>query len=107
MKKQVSAKQALAVLLTVIVIIGGYVAYTLINDKISNTFYYIVFDSDGGSRVDSIKVRFNDVASKPEDPVKDGYKFKYWALNNVEYDFNLKVNGNVRLVAIWEEDKGK
>ena len=107
MQKRISAKQALGVLLTVILIISGYLVYTVMNDKISNTFYYVVFDSDGGSRVNSTTVKLNDKIEKPEDPTKDGYKFKYWALNNVEYDFNTKVRRNVKLVAIWEVDSKK
>ena len=105
MKKRLSNKQALAILLTIIVVISGYIAYGLINEQVSNTFYYVVFDSNGGSRVNTITVKLNEPAEKPEDLKREGYKFKYWTLNNVEYDFNTKVRSNLILVAAWEENK--
>lgn len=107
MKKRISTKQALAVLLTVIVIIAGYLAYKVINEKVSNTFYYVVFDSNGGSRVNTTIVKINEAAEKPEDPKREGYKFKYWTLDNVEYDFSTKVRSNIKLVAFWEADTKK
>ena len=103
MKKRISNKQALAVLLTVIIAIGIYIVYGLVNEKVDNTFYYVVFDSDGGTRVPTATVKINEVAIKPDDPTKEGYNFKYWTLNRVEYDFNTKVRNNITLVAIWEK----
>ncbi len=105
MKKRISKKQVLAILLTIIAVISGYIAYTLINDKVSNTIYYVVFDSNGGSRVNTITVKLNEAAEKPEDPKKEGYKFKYWTLNKTKYDFNTKVRSNLILVAEWEKNK--
>ena len=104
MNKRISSKQALAVLGTVILVIIGYIAYGLVNEKVDGTFYYVVYDSNGGSRVNTDVVKINETVNKPEDPTKEGYKFKYWALNNVEYDFNTKVRSNINLVAIWEKD---
>ena len=107
MNKRISPKQALAVLLTVIAIMVGYLAYTAINDKVENTFFYVLLDSDGGTRYEPLKVRINEPAEKPEDPIKEGYKFKYWSLDNGEYDFSTKVRGNIKLRAIWEKDEKK
>jgi hypothetical protein len=107
MNKRISSKQALAVLLTVIIVILGYLAYVAINDKVENTFFYVVLDSDGGTRYEPLKVRINEPAEKPEDPEKEGYKFKYWSLDNKEYDFSTKVRGNIKLRAIWEKEEDK
>ena len=98
-----NSKQALAALLTVIVIMIGYVAYTLINDKIANTFYYVVFDSNGGSSVETVRVKMNETVEKPINPIKEGYEFKYWTLDDNEYDFNSKVKSDIKLEAEWEE----
>jgi len=72
------------------------------NQKIDEAYFYVVFDSNGGTRVYSEKVKINERLKKPEDPTREGYKFKYWTLNSKEYDFNTKVRSNITLVAIWE-----
>lgn len=107
MNKRISSKQALSVLLTVIIVILGYVVYTAMNEKVSNTFYYVVFETDGGTNIPTTTVKINEKAIKPEEPKKEGYKFKYWALNNMEYNFNAKVRSNITLVAVWEKDNKK
>ena len=107
MKKRGILKKILIVLLVIVIIGLGYLSYRAINNKVSNTFYYVVFDSNGGSRVETITVKLNEPAKKPKDPERKGYKFKYWTLDNVEYDFNTKVRNNLILVAKWEEDNKK
>ena len=105
--KKIVFKRILKVALVILALVVCYFAYTLVNNRVSNTFYYVVFDSDGGSRVDTATVQLDTPVTKPDDPTKEGYKFKYWTLNNVEYDFNTKVRNNVTLIAIWEVDDKK
>lgn len=68
--------------------------------------YNIVFNSNGGSSVDTAKAEKNSVISEPAAPEKDGFKFDGWysdaKLNNV-YDFNTKVTKNITLYAKWTE----
>ena len=104
MKKFISSKKIMTVLLIAVVLFLGYAAYSVMNNQINNTFYYVVFDSNGGSRINNLKVKLNDTVSKPEDPTKKGYNFKYWALENTEYDFDSKVRSNIKLIAIWEKE---
>ena len=66
-------------------------------------FYKVVFDSDGGTKVNDLEVGRNKTVAKPNDPTKSGYKFVGWYLGNNEYNFNTKVTGNITLKAKWEK----
>ena len=37
-------------------------------------------------------------------PRREGYTFKYWAVNGEEYDFDTPVTGNMTISAVWEEN---
>ena len=67
--------------------------------------YTVTFDSNGGSKVDSQKVKQGDKAIKPKDPIKSGYKFVEWILNNSTYDFSKSVTSNITLTARYEKIK--
>ena len=69
----------------------------------ANNYYTVTFDSNGGSAVTAQSIEAGQKATKPADPTKDGYDFKGWTLNGSAYDFNTAVNGNITLVAIWEQ----
>lgn len=67
--------------------------------------YTVVFDTDGGSNVDSQTVASDQgwKINKPVDPTKEGYVFKGWYLaDGTEYDFNSIVSGGFTLFAKWE-----
>ena len=51
------------------------------------------------------KVEEGQKATKPADPVKDGYVFKGWYVGDTAYDFESAVTGDVTLTAKWEEVK--
>ena len=59
--------------------------------------YTIVFDSDGGTAVDSIKADYLSVLSKPADPTKEGYTFAGWT---PEFPETMPLNG-ATLKATW------
>ena len=65
--------------------------------------YTISFDSNGGSAVDSITVFDGEIAVKPVDPTRDGYRFVGWTLNGEAYDFTTPVTEDLQLVAQWEK----
>ena len=74
------------------------------DSKLNDREEFIVnFDSNGGEILYSVKVRAGERVNKPTDPVRNGYKFKGWFLNNNLHDFNISVNMNITLVAMWEE----
>lgn len=65
--------------------------------------YTIVFNSLGGSDVLSQKVKDGENVIKPNNPIREGYEFAYWSLNDVEYNFSNPVKDNLTLVAKWNE----
>ena len=58
------------------------------------------FDSNGGTEVPS-QICVGNKVSEPEPPLKNGYKFAGWSLNNKAWDFNWEFNSNVTLKATW------
>lgn len=105
--KKVLLKRIFKILITIVIVVICYFIYSAMNKQISNVIHYVVFDSNGGSNIKTLEVKYNEVATKPEDPTREGYKFKYWALNNKEYDFNSRVKSNTTLVAVWEKEDKK
>ncbi len=65
--------------------------------------YEVKFDSAGGSKVSTQKVKSGEKAKKPKDPTKDGYEFVLWENDGVRYDFNEKVTEDLTLKATWKE----
>lgn len=63
--------------------------------------YTITFNSDGGSKVSTLSVKQNTVATKPSNPTKSGYKFDGWYLGNEKYQFTEKVSKDITLTAKW------
>ena len=65
--------------------------------------YYVNFDTDGGNVIYPSSVKSGEAVPRPTDPVKEGYTFKYWSLNDVSYDFSTPVTEAITLKAIWEQ----
>ena len=51
----------------------------------------LTFDTDGGTEIAPIKVTISRTPTKPEDPVKEGYVFIGWFLNDIEFNFSAKM----------------
>lgn len=65
--------------------------------------YQIIFDTSGGSKIDIIEVTEGKKVDKPQDPIREGYLFVGWLLNDEVYDFNSKVEEDITLEAQWQE----
>lgn len=68
--------------------------------------YTISFNTKEGSEIDSITQDYNTILIQPENPVKDGYAFGGWYLDNeltIEYVFSAMPSDNVILYAKWDE----
>ena len=65
----------------------------------------VTFEGDGGYLVPSPQpVLRNDRARKPErDPLKDGYEFAGWLLQDQPYDFSQPVLNSLTLTASWNK----
>ena len=68
---------------------------------INNSKYEVKFNSNGGSKVESVSVKKNERVEAPKDPTKEGYVFIEWQLNGKAYDFKKKVTSNMTLKAKW------
>lgn len=66
-------------------------------------YYTVTFDSNGGTNIDSVVIKENDVIIEPSIPQKEGYIFEYWELDGKQYDFNTKVTSEIILIAKWQE----
>ena len=65
----------------------------------------VTFDVDGGTTVSTQKVEDGNKATKPEDPTKTDYGFKYWTLDDSEFNFNTPITEDITLKAEWEINK--
>ena len=65
--------------------------------------YIVIFDTNGGSEVNSATVYENDTVSKPIDPTREGYKFIGWYYKDELFDFNTKITKDMTLTAQWAE----
>ena len=71
----------------------------------SDIWYTVSFDSNGGTSVESQQVMEGRKAKKPEDPIKEGYVFDGWYLNEEPWSFiGFDVTDDITLVAKWRED---
>ena len=65
--------------------------------------FLVEFDSNGGTKVQSQTIEKGGKATKPDDPIKEGYTFESWQLDGEKYDFDLEVTENIVLVAKWKK----
>ena len=66
------------------------------------TAYTVTFDSAGGSAVESQTVANGDAATKPADPVLEGFEFQGWyTADGAAYDFATPVTASITLYAHW------
>jgi uncharacterized repeat protein (TIGR02543 family)/LPXTG-motif cell wall-anchored protein len=66
----------------------------------------VQFDTQGGSNVSSQSVAHGDLASKPADPVRQGYRFKGWTSDpegHDPFDFSARVMSARKAYAQWEK----
>ena len=67
--------------------------------------YFVVFNTNGGSPVESQTIASGAAATKPADPTRTGYSFVDWyadsSLTQV-FDFNTAITGNMTLYAKWD-----
>lgn len=74
--------------------------------KIAPT-YTVTFNSNGGSAIDSQTVVKGDVATRPDDPTRDGYVFLDWYIDEeltTPYNFESAITDDLELFAGWKPD---
>ncbi len=87
----------------IIGIIAAIVIILLLLKGCTKKEYKITFDTNGGNTISAVEVAENGKIKKPEDPEKEGYKFVGWYYNDELFDFDTKVNKNIKLEARWEK----
>lgn len=65
--------------------------------------FKVTFDTDGGNAIESQLVKKNKKVTKPADPIKSGYTFVEWQLNDKTYNFSSKVKKSIILKAVYHE----
>ncbi len=62
----------------------------------------IVFDSNGGSAVETVKVERGATIGAPAAPTRAGYIFTGWTSNGKAFDFTRALSNSATLTAGWE-----
>ena len=71
------------------------------------TYYTVTFVyNDGVTDACEVDVEEGTTVTQPEDPVREGYEFLGWYLNDAGFDFTVVITGDVALVAQWGEITG-
>jgi len=66
----------------------------------------VTFDTNGGSKIEPIKVKKGKTLKKPDDPIKKHSYFSYWCSDTDlkhEFDFTSSINDNITLFARWSD----
>ncbi|MBQ2873608.1 MAG: InlB B-repeat-containing protein [Bacilli bacterium] len=66
--------------------------------------YTVTFVTDGGNAIPEQKIEEGKTATKPTDPVKEGYTFTGWYYNDTLYSFSTLVTSNITLTAKWQKN---
>ena len=67
--------------------------------------FIVRFDTNGGTTISNQIIEKGNKVSKPNDPIKNGYIFKGWTLDDKNYSFETNVNEDIELKAKWEKLK--
>ncbi len=68
--------------------------------------YTVLFETNGGSKVEAQRVEVNATVTEPAAPTKDGFDFAGWYTDQEltkKYDFSAKVTQNFSLYAAWNK----
>ena len=68
----------------------------------------VSFDAMDGSEVRNVTVKKGEQVQRPENPVREGYTFAGWYIQNEDtlFDFNTKITSSIYLTAKWTADSG-
>lgn len=66
--------------------------------------YKVTFDTDGGSKIETIEVKEKEKLKLPDNPTKEGFIFKGWMLNNESFDKETKITKDITLKANWGKE---
>ena len=99
----------LSILTMAIVLSFVFVACGTDADKQGRQFT-ITFDTQGGSKIEPIKIKAGATITLPNNPTKEGYVFEGWYLSDAlveEFNITKTITGDITLYAKWIEDNGQ
>lgn len=108
--QHVAVTATIGVLSAAAIACGGLFIYRSLNPVgVADSSHTVTFESNGGSHVETVKVKDGEMVAEPDDPTKDNYNFDSWctdeALTN-EYDFeSTAVTDDLNLFAKWTPDE--
>lgn len=73
---------------------------------VSASEFTVTFNTNGGSKVSSAKVKKGEAAAAPANPEKEGYTFDGWYADKdlkTAFDFETKITKNITLYAKWAD----
>lgn len=72
------------------------------DETVGEIYHTVSFNTNGGTVIESIQVRDNHYATRPEDPTLDNYVFRRWERDGREWHFDTKkVTESVMISALW------
>lgn len=93
-------KKILFIGIPVILITIGLILFFILSGKKT---YVVTFDSNGGSVVESQKVKEGDNIKEPAKPTREDYIFVEWTKSGQTYNFNTVIDSDITLVAKWKK----
>ncbi|MCQ2752791.1 MAG: InlB B-repeat-containing protein [Bacilli bacterium] len=71
--------------------------------------HFVTFDSNGGTHVDTQRVKAGELVTQPDNPTRDDYAFLGWYTDNQTftkpYNFKTAVTSDITLYANWDTAK--
>ena len=75
-------------------------SFVLIGCSSSDKFT-VTFNTDGGTLIESVEVNKGEKVDEPVAPTKEGFNFDGWYLNDVLFNFDTVIDGDITLNAKW------
>ena len=74
-----------------------------ITAKFEYNLVTVTYDLDGGIGLALETIKKNTTAPIPDPPIKIGYRFLKWTLNDKDFSFTTKIKKDITLKAVWEK----
>ena len=94
-----------ALIITILLIVTAVTLFSCNADTVST--YTVSFETDGGNSIPAVTVSCDSIITMPSDPVKEGYTFAGWFLDNdtflesADTIIEAPLAGNITIYAKW------
>lgn len=74
--------------------------------KWSDIYFSVTFDSQGGSAVEAVEVKYGETITLPDAPTREGFKFEGWKHSDgSDFESSVKVYEDITLTAKWNHNE--